>query len=408
MGVKDSKLKFQLVDPDDIKTVVSTKYAIEDYLVLNESTFVFGPPKHLKTFLVLSWLLCIATGLDWFGHKVRRLKVLYFIGEGVDPFMGRIKAWQIANHVPDLDQYFKVVRRVPNLFDGSLESTISEIKAQGFIPDVIAIDTLGRAMGAAKETTEDFNQIFRYLDAIMQEYLPGLTLVIIGHTRKADLIFRGPQVVGGDCDNMIYVERIERELKANVQCQFSRNASEFDDFGITLTPKGVTTEDGPQNFLAVTEKTAASIKSKSKTDKDEELAWSTLVTLYKGDDNWTPYTVWFEATKAARGGSLGNSTFSDKVKNLVAGGRVRLNEKGLYQVVFGAGERSSAGASSSSSHSPSKETGVGGVKEATPRSTPGVGSSSISAEPAKGEIEGEDDVAADAMKHLKTKPEKVW
>src|SRR5262245_6028673 len=75
IGVKDSKLKFQLVDPDDIKTVVSTKYAIEDYLVLNESTFVFGPPKHLKTFLVLSWLLCIATGLDWFGHKVRRLKV---------------------------------------------------------------------------------------------------------------------------------------------------------------------------------------------------------------------------------------------------------------------------------------------------------------------------------------------
>jgi hypothetical protein len=61
--------------------------------------------------LALSWLLCIATGLNWFEHKVRRAKVLYFIGEGVDAFIGRIKAWQIANNVPNLDQHFMVVRK---------------------------------------------------------------------------------------------------------------------------------------------------------------------------------------------------------------------------------------------------------------------------------------------------------
>ena len=424
MGADDSKPKHRhpIIDPDTVDVVVSTKYAIENYLVLGESTFIFGPPKHLKTFLVLSWMLCVATGLDWFGHKVRQLKVLYIIGEGADAFMGRVKAWQIENRIPNLHHNFKIVRRMVNLFDGSLWASINDIKAQGFIPDVIVIDTLGRAMGGAKETTEDFNKIFANIDAMMQDYLPGLTLVVVGHTRKADLVFRGPQVIPGDCDNIIYVERIGRELKTNVICEFSRNASEFNTFGVTLAAIPVATDEGMQSFLAVNGVTAASdTKAGDKTDKDkdEELAFKTLLSFYQGDHTWTQHTVWFRVTKAARGDKLGNSTFSDIIKSLLAKGRIRVNAEGLYQVVFGPAEppSSSAGdAYSSSSHSPPKEAGVGGVTVDFSRSTPGVGSSNevgaeadtcqsrkgenaVVSEPAKG---GED-VAAEALKHLTEK-----
>jgi hypothetical protein len=372
-----AKLKFPLIDPDQIQTVVSTKYAIEGYLVLKESTFVFGPPKHLKTFLVLSWLLSIATGHDWFGHRVRRLKVLYFIGEGVDTFIGRIKAWQLAHNVPDLGQYFKVVQRAPNLFDGSLQSTIEEIKSQGFVPDVVAIDTLGRAMGGARETTEDFNQIFHHIDALMQEYLPGLTLVVVGHTRKADLVYRGPQVIAGDCDNLIYVERIEKEYNANVHCEFSRNAAEFNDFGFSCTKTSVITDEGPQDFLAVTNATTAH-DTKGQSD-DEELAWQTLFRFYQNPDSWTQQTAWFEATKTARGGKLGNSTFSTLTKQLIKAGRVRTSPGGLYQVVLEASDEVTpitlgvnSSRSSRSLPLPDIDLGVGGVERATPRSTPGV------------------------------------
>ncbi len=174
-----------------------------------------------------------------------------------------------------------------NLFDGSFKASIDDIKAQGFIPDVIVIDTLGRAMGGAKETTEDFNTIFLYIDEMMQDYLPGLTLVVVGHTRKADLIFRGPQVIPGDCDNIIYVERIGKELKTNVTCEFSRNASEFSNFGVTFGPRDVPTDEGPQNFLTVNGLTPAfDAKAADKTtdkNEDEELAFKTLLGLYRGE-----------------------------------------------------------------------------------------------------------------------------
>jgi AAA domain len=66
------------------------------------------------------------------------------------------------------------------------QAVFDAMQAQGFRPDVIAIDTLGRAMGGAKETTEDFNKIFATLDTMAQDYWPGVTLVIVSHTRKAD------------------------------------------------------------------------------------------------------------------------------------------------------------------------------------------------------------------------------
>ena len=56
--------------------------------------------------------------------------------------------------------------------------------------------------------------------------------------------------------------------------------------------------------------------------------------LYQGDNSWTKWGDWFEAAKRARG-KLGNSHFSGKVKSLLEKGRVRVNDKGLYEVVFG-------------------------------------------------------------------------
>ena len=213
----ETKHRHLLIDPDDFDTVISTKWLIDGLVPLQEISLVFGPPKNLKTFLVLALLLCVATGREFFGRKVHRAKVLYIIGEGTNAFLGRIKAWQKLNDVPSLEKHFKYDRRMINLFadDGldCAQAVFIAMQAQGFRPDVVAIDTLGRAMGSAKETTEDFNKIFATLDAMAQDYWPGVTLVIVSHTRKADMTYRGPQVIAGDCDNMINVERLEKELR---------------------------------------------------------------------------------------------------------------------------------------------------------------------------------------------------
>src|SRR5215471_15725011 len=96
----NSKYSYTLIDPDNIEVVKATEYLVENVFVLGESTFVWGAPKFFKTFFVLAAPLCVAMGVSFFGRKVIQKKVVYFIGEGSDAFIGRIKAWQILNKIP--------------------------------------------------------------------------------------------------------------------------------------------------------------------------------------------------------------------------------------------------------------------------------------------------------------------
>jgi hypothetical protein len=390
MADQKPKYSYQLIDPDDIKEVIATEYLIDDFLVLGEITFVFGAPKQFKTFLILAALLCVALGRDFFGRKVQQRKVLYLIGEGGDAFIGRIKAWQALNNEPTLKKNFLVLPRTVNLFDDNdVRKAVAEVKAQGFQPDVVCIDTLGRSMGDADEKTKDFNKIFANLDRLRQEYWSGLTEVILSHTKKGELVFRGPQVIAGDGDNLMYVVRIGRELKANVTCDggFCRNAREFETFGFTLAPRPVLTNKGMQDFLVVNDLTAANqtdAETNKKASKEarqedlDELMWITALSLSRPPERLIQYTAWFELTKANRGGKLGTGTFSEAVKRLLANGSVR-KVGDFYQVVVGgtaeagkAEDTSGPGASTSTSTSasaPLQGAGSAGSRSKPSRST---------------------------------------
>jgi AAA domain len=393
MADQKPKYTYQLIDPDDIKTVIATEYLIEDFLVLREITFVFGAPKQFKTFLILAALLCVAMGIDFFGRKVAQRKVVYMIGEGGDAFIGRVKAWQTLHNVPSLQKNFLVLPRTVNLFeDSDVRKAVAEVEAQGFRPDVAVIDTLGRAMGDADEKTKDFNKIFANLDRLRQDYWPGLTEIVLSHTKKGELVFRGPQVIAGNGDNLMYVIRIGQELKANVTCEggFCRNAREFETFGFTLAAQPVLTNKGMQDFLVVNALTAAAktdAEANKKAGKEErqeeldELMWITALALSRPPERVIQYTAWYEVTKAKRGGKLGTTTFSDAVKRLCESGQVRKVGE-LYQVVLdGHGAADEAGTPEAGvdpatftptpDSSPSKGGGVPGVRSKTPKSTPG-------------------------------------
>jgi AAA domain len=338
--------QYLLVDPDSIKVVEAGDYLVEGLIPQSEITFVCGPPKHLKSFLVPSWALSIATGRDWFSHKVKQSRVVYNISEGGDAFIGRIKAWQIHNKAPNLNGNFKVLRKMINLYDPvKFVTAVNKIKTQ-YKPELLVIDTFGRAMGGANETTEDFNKLFANIDALYQEHWPDLTLIIVHHTRKGDLTYRGPQVLAGDCDNIIYIERLNNQLKANVTCEFSRNSAEFSPFSFTLTTKQVPTKKGPKPFpvvnaLSKVETTVSKNSESNKARRERELdalAHKILASRYQGPESWTESVSWFELTKTQRGElGLGTTTFSNCMKRLLAKQKIRMwktAKNTFYQAVL--------------------------------------------------------------------------
>ena len=352
MADQERKYTYKLIDPDSVEIVKATEYLVEGLVVLGEITFVWGAPKHFKTMFVMAALLCVALGIPFFGRKVLQRKVLYMVGEGADAFQGRIKAWQRLNKIEKLKGRFFVVPRTVNLFSWiDVKKAIGEAEAQGFKPepgDVLVIDPLGRAMGKAQENTTDFNIIFEHLDKIRQEVWLGITEVVISHPKKGEDVYRGPGVIAADSDNFVFVKRDGKQLRAQVSCEFARNAAEFESFGFTLGLEKVMTTKGWQDFPVVNAliegpgAVEAEKNDKQRRERElDDLAHKILVGLYTGPENWTEWSFWFEAVKARRGEQgLGRTSFSQAVKRLVDKDKVlkrRMGKNMFYQAVFGAG-----------------------------------------------------------------------
>jgi hypothetical protein len=91
-----------------------------------------------------------------------------------------------------------------------------------------------------------------------------------------------------------------------------KDAAEFGTFKVRLEPTLVETEDGFESVLAVKDRLDWQDMTFEELGRNEELAFNALATVPAG----LTWSDWFEATKAAHGGKLGSSNFSDLVKRL--------------------------------------------------------------------------------------------
>src|SRR5215472_11331820 len=98
-----------------------------------------------------------------------------------------------------------------------------------------------------------------------------------------------------------------------------KDAAEFGTFKVRLEPTLVETEDGFESVLAVKDRLDWQDMTFEELGRNEELAFNALATVPAG----LIWSDWFEATKAAHGGKLGSSNFSDLVKRLFKAGRVK-------------------------------------------------------------------------------------
>lgn len=83
---------------------------IDGVLSLRGTVMLIGPSGAGKTFLSLAWACAIGTGTPWLGHPVKRMGVLYVVGEGAAGIDDRVTAWEKAwkANVGDDDVIFSI------------------------------------------------------------------------------------------------------------------------------------------------------------------------------------------------------------------------------------------------------------------------------------------------------------
>jgi len=205
---------FPILNTDEIDALPPVQWLIDGILTQDSFGITYGQPGSMKSFLVLDWSLCIASGTDWKGHKVSPGGVLYIAGEGVRGVGKRIRAWRRANKMEGVHLPFSMVPVSVNLNDGEqitkVVRTAQAAAAREGSPIIfVVIDTVARSIpGADENSAQDMGQFVAAIEYIQRH--AGVHVHGVHHSGKDDdRGARGSSALKGAADTMVHVKKDE-------------------------------------------------------------------------------------------------------------------------------------------------------------------------------------------------------
>ena len=185
---------------------VAIPWIIKDFLSEEMLALLFGGSGCGKSFLVLDWLLSIASQKsEWAGTPIKKHgPVFYLCGEGHAGLGRRIKAWCLKHSIdPQTIKFFASNQSVAMLNQESVSEmmvAIDFMAATHGQPLVITIDTLNRNFGEGDEnSTSDMTGFVSAVDAVKNKY--RCSVLIVHHTGLGDgSRSRGSSALRGSLD----------------------------------------------------------------------------------------------------------------------------------------------------------------------------------------------------------------
>ena len=217
--------EFELLSYDEMEANDRPPEWLIDKIAEKETVVsIYAEPKAGKSFIGISMMLSIATGLDWYGHKTKESGVLYFCGEGEKSIFKRILAWEDHFNKSLKDAKFRVSNRPARILDDEdyediLEKSHDAKKQFGKL-GLIIIDTLQRNFGGGDEnSTSDMNNFIGRIDRLKFE--TGACIMLIHHTGHAGAKSngmrrgRGSSVLPASVDAEFYIERKDKTAEGD-------------------------------------------------------------------------------------------------------------------------------------------------------------------------------------------------
>jgi hypothetical protein len=164
----------------------ASRWLVRKWIEAGSLALIFGESTAGKTFAVLDWACCVATGKPWHGHAVEQGSVFYIAGEGAGGIGKRLAAWGL-HHDYDMSKHpLFVSERGAALMDQveaqNIADTVKALAADHGDPGLIVVDTLHRNMGEGDENSAaDVAAFLASVDQIIRLPL-GCTILVVHHS----------------------------------------------------------------------------------------------------------------------------------------------------------------------------------------------------------------------------------
>lgn len=153
----------QVFTRSQLATLPAVETLIEKVVSYPAAVLVVGSTGVGKTFTVVAFGCCVATGRPWLGHRVVRRRVLFVIGEGAYGLDQRIRAWEAAwnDGTPVPDEWLTIIVKPRSLHDPATWTELAAYATAGGY-GLVVLDTFSSLAPDADET-KDAAQIMRRL-----------------------------------------------------------------------------------------------------------------------------------------------------------------------------------------------------------------------------------------------------
>lgn len=225
----------------ELRDLQAPEMLIDRVLPASSYGILSGRDGTWKTFLALDLGCTLAAGLEgWRGEDVGPWDpspVLFLAGEGAGQLPSRVDAWCAHNGVDqERLESLTFMPSVPNLFTGGPAYDAVLDWATEHQPELIVVDTLRRASGAADQNSaRDMGLVVDRIHALKEA--SGGTVLVVAHTDKGDNDTRGASNVEDDADFVLHVKRKEGPLRQELSVTKMKDAP--DDFTLTTYPTAV-------------------------------------------------------------------------------------------------------------------------------------------------------------------------
>ncbi len=203
--------KFQFVPAASLQCNTQIEWQIEGVMEYCAFSLMFGDSGTMKSFVALDMGLCIATGIDYHGRKVRQGPVVIIIGEGLAGYGRRIAAWSKYHGIDLTDHPVFVSTMAAQFLDdnsaGEVEEAVNAISMKYGEVRLVIVDTLNRNFGPGDESsTADMTKFIGALDMRLGN---RVTKMIVHHTGHGDKTrARGAYALKAALDCEIQISRL--------------------------------------------------------------------------------------------------------------------------------------------------------------------------------------------------------
>jgi AAA domain len=227
---------WRLLDDVQLLELKDPEFLIEAILPRRGVGVLYGPSGACKTTLVAGLMTRLATGPDWFGHRVcERGASVYVATEDASGFKVRLAA---AKRAAQLSLTTPIgVYTFPEPIDLRDPVSVGQfsrfLEHQGAALELLVVDTYaGATAGGSENSSEDTTLAMTHAQQWRDRL--GLTVLLVHHTNAGGSRERGHSAMRGAADTMISVTPVDDAI--HLECSKQRNAAPFPSLLLKLVP----------------------------------------------------------------------------------------------------------------------------------------------------------------------------